>query len=139
MKAHTNIVLVEPLEANLDFMIFEEKLGEPIEQLFALFDGQAVDAVHICNTDDISLIVLLLLVSYTPWGLVNSRLPMGKRLFQPVTGFVRTTGCFALSSVPTFSGDPRGLSYISKPPSSALFWKPGCSKEAVRVISAAAC
>lgn len=52
--AHTNIVLVEPLEADLDLVVLEEELSEPIEQLFALFDGQAVDALHMCITEDVS-------------------------------------------------------------------------------------
>lgn len=40
---------------------------------------------------------------------------MGKTDFHPVTGFVRTTGCTALSSRPTFSGAPRGRGVGSTP------------------------
>ena len=59
--------------------------------------------------------------------------PMGNTLFQPVMGFVRMTGCTALSAEPMFSGAPRGFSYSWKPLRSAARLKLGCSKVAVRV------
>lgn len=60
-------------------------------------------------------------------------LPTAKRLFQPVTGFVRTTGCVVVRDVPMLLGEPRGEECSSKPFSRATAGRRDWENVAVRV------
>ena len=81
--------------------------------------------------------------------MLRRKKPLPNRLFHPVTGLVRTKGCSAESSSPTFSEAPRGPWLILKPwraaaavnsgdeawptSESAIDWNCGESKSYARV------
>jgi hypothetical protein len=128
------IVAVLPLEADLQIVVVDEQAVEPVEQGFGLFVRDIVDVADVAADREDGLPARGRVGAYD--GVDGCRWLVSLALCNLFWGIVdigyRGWWMVPVNSRPTFSGAPRGLSYIVKPPFSAASMKPGCAKVAVR-------
>lgn len=101
-----DVVLILPAEANLQIVVLNKEFQEPIEQTFGFSTSDAVDVADVRADGEDGL------PSCDGVGACRRRLVSFKQSLYGLwqSHHSRTTGWTAFRTLPTFSGEPRGLS-----------------------------